>query len=344
MNPIHPSKRALLLGAVSTFAVACAASPEAPYVPPPSAPWTQPSGPTPVERHGKLRVQGNRIVDAHGEPIMLRGMSLFWSQWMPQFYNAECVRWLRQDWGVNAVRAAIAPYPNGWVDHPEQEMAKARAVIQAAIDIGIYVIVDWHAHGPAPDQATAFFTQIAREYGRYPNVIYEPYNEPLPQHHWDSIVKPFHERVIAAIRAEGADGLVVAGTPSWSQDVDVAAADPLADSNTAYVLHFYAGTHRENLRAKARAAMALGRALMVTEYGTVDSSGDGPIGHAETQLWWAFMEENQISYLNWSVADKEESSAILRPGASPTGGWSDDVITPSGHFVRAQIRARNAAG
>src|SRR4051812_38066252 len=44
-----------------------------------------PDGPGPVGRHGALRVAGNRIVDASGEPLQLRGMSLFWSQWS-QYY------------------------------------------------------------------------------------------------------------------------------------------------------------------------------------------------------------------------------------------------------------------
>src|SRR5688500_18518015 len=56
---------------------------------------------TPVERHGQLRVEGNRILDRHGQPVMLRGMSLVWSQCQPRFYNEDAVRWLRDDWNVN---------------------------------------------------------------------------------------------------------------------------------------------------------------------------------------------------------------------------------------------------
>jgi endoglucanase len=35
---------------------------------------------TPVERHDQLRGVGDRIVDQRGDPVVLRGMSLFWSQ------------------------------------------------------------------------------------------------------------------------------------------------------------------------------------------------------------------------------------------------------------------------
>lgn len=296
---------------------------------------------TPVERHGQLRVENGRVVDQHGAPVTLRGMSLFWSQWMPQFYNAGAVQWLADDWQATVVRAAVAVPEGGYLEHPERETAKAEAVIEAAIEAGIYVIVDWHAHQPEPEAASRFFAYIARKYGDHPNVIYETYNEPLPEHDWPGVVKPYHLAVIPHIRAHDPDNLIVAGTPSWSQDVEVAAADPLPFSNIAYTLHFYAGSHRQPLRDKALAAMDLGAALFVTEWGSTEASGDGPVDEAETRLWWDFMEEHGISHANWSVADKVETSAALRPGASGTGGWTEDQITPSGRFVRDRLREMN---
>ena len=50
----------------------------------------KPSGPGSVGRHGVLHVEGNRIVDALGEPVQLRGMGLFWSQWS-NYYAARTV-------------------------------------------------------------------------------------------------------------------------------------------------------------------------------------------------------------------------------------------------------------
>ena len=81
---------------------------------------------TPVQRHGHLRAIGNRIVDEHGRPVTLRGMSLFWSQWKPQFYRPSTIRWLRDDWKVDVVRAAMAVHHGGYMDHPAREMAKIR--------------------------------------------------------------------------------------------------------------------------------------------------------------------------------------------------------------------------
>lgn len=296
---------------------------------------------TPVERHGALRVDGNRIVDQHGDPVVLRGMSLFWSQWGPQFYNADAVRWMAEDWNVTVVRAAMAIHGDGYMDNPEREIAKVETVIEAAIAEGLYVIVDWHAHQPEPEAAAAFFARIAAKYGDRPNLIYEPWNEPLNTHGWAEVVKPYHMAVIPGIRAVDPDNLIVAGTPAWSQDVDIAAADPLPFPNVAYTLHFYAGSHRQDLRDKAQKALDLGAALFVTEWGTTEATGDGPVDEAETRLWWGFMESRGLSHLNWSIMDKDETSAALLPGAPGSGGWTDAMITPSGRLVRERLREMN---
>jgi endoglucanase len=325
----------VLLGVFALPACA-AAEPE-----PASAPIAleAPAG-SPVARHGALSVDDDKVVGEHGEPVTLRGMSLFWSQWAPQYYTAETVDWLAQDWKVSAVRAAIAAEGDDSAQqHFDREFAKASRVIEAAARNGIYVIVDWHAHRPYPEEATRFLTAIARKYGHLPNLIYEPFNEPLRDGvDWSRDVKPYHQQVVGAIRAIDPDNLVIVGSPSWSQDVDIAAEDPLDFENVAYTLHYYAATHKEPLRAKADAALAKGLALMITEFGTVEATGNGPLDRASSDAWWDWAEVNDISWLAWSIGDKDETSAALKPGTPPSG-WSEDQLTESGRLLRTRLRA-----
>lgn len=294
---------------------------------------------TPVARHGQLSIAGGRLVDARGEPVTLRGMSLFWSQWGGRFYNPGAIRWLAEDWKVDVVRVAVGVPEGGILEHPERELAKADTAIQAAIDAGLYVVIDWHAHEPEPEAAAVFFEHVARRWGDTPNVIYETWNEPLPKHGWAEVIKPYHEALIPRIRAIDPDGVIVAGTRSWSQDVDEAAADPLPFPNVAYTLHYYAASHGQDLRDKAQAAVDRGAALFITEYGTTEASGDGVMDVTASQAWWDFAERNGISHLNWSIMDKAEASAALVPGAPADGGWSDADLTPSGRLVRDRLRA-----
>jgi len=307
------------------------------------APHAQAEAQTVVQKHGQLRVQGNRIVDASGAPVQLRGMSLFWSQWMPKYYTANTVKWLRDDWKITVIRAAMAVKPDGYEKNPEAERKKVIAVVDAAIALGIYVIIDYHAHTAHDNRALAqaFFADMARRYGNSPNVLYEPYNEPLDVS-WATVLKPYHEAVIDSIRAHDPDNIVIVGTRNWSQQLAEAAANPIRRSNVAYTLHFYANTHGQSLRDDAQRALDRGAALFVTEYGTTDATGDGFVNEAATREWWAFLDRNHIGHLNWSIADKRESSAALLPGASPDGGWTDSQISASGLLVRRELRAKAA--
>ena len=104
-----------------------------------------------VEKHGQLSVNGTRIVDKNGNPITLRGMSLYWSQWQPAFYNASCIKWLRDDWKCTIVRPAMAVQAGGYLTNPSAEVAKVKTVVQACIDLGIYVLIDYHETGNGMD-------------------------------------------------------------------------------------------------------------------------------------------------------------------------------------------------
>jgi endoglucanase len=294
-----------------------------------------------VAEHGALKVQGNKIIDSKGQPITLRGMALYWSQWKPAFYNAQCIKWLRDDWKCNVVRASMAVTDGGYLTNPTAEMNKVRTVVQAAIDLGIYVIVDFHETKNGNqhlNEAKKFFGDLTKEFGSQPNLIYETWNEPDNTMAWATDIKPYHEAVIPTIRANS-QGIILCGTRSWCQEVDEAAANPITTStNIAYTLHFYAADHKDANRAKAKTALDKGLALMVTEGGLSEASGNGRIDTAEATKWCNFMDQNGILWTNWSLADLAESSGALKVGSSGTGGWSESQMNPSGVWVRNRLR------
>lgn len=268
-------------------------------------------------------------------------MSMFWSQWKGKYYTPEVVKWLVDDFKINVIRVAMAVDNGGYASN-KNEIEKAFAVIEAAQDAGIYVIVDFHVHNATKYQAEAitFFTEVAKRYGKSPNIIYEPWNEPV-NHSWANAIKPFHESVIAAIRKIDPDNLVVCGTKTWSQDVEEASLNPIKDVNVAYTLHYYAATHKQKLRDEAARALKNGAALMVTEYGTCESSGTGYLDLDETRKWWKFLDDNKISHVNWSVSDKNETASILKVGSTENAPWPLTDLTESGKLVREEIRSKN---
>ena len=297
-----------------------------------------------VADHGQLRVRGAKIVDKNGETVQLRGMSFFWSQWMGKYYNAEIVKWLKDDWQCNIVRVAMGVDEGGeaYIANPEIEKQKAYAVIDAAIAEGIYVIIDWHTHHGEDyiTEAKIFFDEVSKKYGDTPNIIYETYNEPLDVS-WETVLKPYHEEVIATIRNNDADNLIICGTRTWSQRVDEVIGKTIDDTNIAYTLHYYSATHDQDLRDIAQKAIDNDIAIFVTEYGITEADGGGTFNSDESQKWWDFLDENSIGWCNWSIADKEELSAALKPGASTAGEWSENDLTASGAIIRAEIKAKN---
>jgi len=310
------------------------------YSSPASSPTSESAGP--VTQHGRLRVAGTKIVGKDGHPVSLAGMSFGWSQWeAAPYYNAAVVKWLKQDWKCGIVRAALGIDPAGYLSKPEENEARVCAVIDAAIAADLYVIIDWHDHHAHehPKLAVEFFQRMARHYCRYPNVIYEIYNEPRDEVTWSRDVKPYAEQVVAAIRKVDPEGLIVVGSARWSQDVDLVAQDPLQATNVAYTLHFYAGTHKQWLRDKARIAMDKGLALFVSEWGMCNADGGGGIDEASTQEWLAFMREHQLSHCIWMISDKVETVSVLRPGAARKGNWREQELTEYGQKARSCIRA-----
>ena len=301
---------------------------------------------TPVSRHGHLSVVGPHIRGQHGRVTSLAGPSFFWSNtgWaQDRFYTAGAVQTFARDWNAGIVRVAMGAQNDGsFLQDPQANARRMETVVDAAIANGLYVIVDWHSHQAEQNTAEAvrFFTALAKKYGHTPNLIYEIYNEPLDTTDWARTVKPYAETVIRAIRRVDPDNLIIVGTQSWSQNVHTAADNPIrGHRNILYALHFYAASHKGELRQKAQYAINKGLPLIISEWGSVTYSGDGHMDVAETRAWMNFARRNGLSHLNWAVSDKNESSSMLRRGANSHGGWTARDLTPSGRMARDIMRS-----
>ncbi len=298
----------------------------------------------PIVRHGQLAVAGNRIVDHNQKPVSLAGPSLFWGNkgWGgDKFYTAAAVRYAKNEWKADIIRVAMGADARGGLLYDwDGRMQKVRNVVDAALAEGLYVIIDWHSHHAENnlEAAQRFFRQMATDYGKHPNIIYEIYNEPLPETDWSKTIKPYAEAVIATIRSVDPDNIIVVGTQSWSQDVDKAADDRIAGPHIAYALHFYAGTHAQELRDKALYALRKGVALFVTEWGAVNADGDGAVAREETQRWMDFIRQHHLSHCNWAFNSKDEGASTFKPHTNPTGPWSDQDLTEAGLLAKDIIQ------
>jgi endoglucanase len=347
------------------MAIGCASGPRVVVVPATVA--TVP----PVDKYGRLQVIGKHLCDSKGTPVQLRGMSTMGLQWAGDVVNDKAFTALARDWNADVIRLALYVGEGGYATHPDLKQLVWQG-IDLAIAHGLYVIVDWHVltpgnpNDPVYAGAKAFFDEVSRKYGKVPNILYEIMNEPNGQVDWSADLKPYAERMVATIRANDPEGIILIGSGNWSKDIDVAAADPVQGKNLMYTFHFYAGSHGESLRSKVRTALDRGAAVFCSEWGTSEASGTGGPYLRAAEEWLKFLDLNIIGWTNWSLCDKSETSAALKSLADalkegnkalierdsllvpetlgPEGYpiWGPDELSASGRFVRAQLRARAA--
>uniref|UniRef100_A0A915MVC4 Glycoside hydrolase family 5 domain-containing protein n=1 Tax=Meloidogyne javanica TaxID=6303 RepID=A0A915MVC4_MELJA len=122
---------------------------------------------------------------------------------------------LKCAWNANAVRTAMGVESTGcqkpgYLDLPNVERDKVEAVVQAAIKLDMYAVVDYHTEKAQEflDKAKEFFTYFASKYGKYPNIIYEPFNEPTTD--WKT-AKAYHEQIVATIRTYDKNNMITLG-------------------------------------------------------------------------------------------------------------------------------------
>ena len=304
---------------------------------------------TPVSQHGQLSVNGANIVDKNGKVFKIKGMSTHGIMWedFSDILTKDSLKVLRDDWKVNTIR--IAMYTEEWGGYctengkyQAQAKQKVKTGVENAKSLGMYAIIDWHVLNDQnpnnhKNEAIKFFTEMAKTYKDYNNVIYEICNEPNGGTSWNTI-RTYAGKVIRTIRKYDKNAVILVGTPNWSQDVDVAAEKPLKGyQNIMYTLHFYAGTHGSWLRDKAQKALDKGLPLFVSEFGISDASGNGNLNKTEGNAWIRFLNKNKISYLGWSLCNKAESSALIKSSVSKTTNWTSKDLTDWGRWLKSKF-------
>jgi len=320
----------------------------------------------PVSHFGKLVVCGNNICGektGNSTPVFFKGPSLFWSDGDgAPYYRQEAVDWLVDNMQIGVIRAAMAIRYYGenseevnkaggvwgyYFDKPKQK-GLIKAVIDAAIENDIYVIVDWHSHVAhnETDLARTFFVEIANEYKDVPNIIWEVYNEPMGAS--EDQVNTYAKSIITALRGANNRNLVLVGSPSWSQKPNSQASKYGASSaqsdNVAFTFHFYAVTHPQSggIGNEASSARTAGYAVFATEWGGTSADGDGNFESGPSKTWTDWLDQNKISSCMWSASAAKkknntsavQASSIFKLTANPSNLSQSDLTDGSGSYFK----------
>ena len=307
---------------------------------------------TPYEIHGALKVDGTNIVDANGDSFQIAGVSTHGLAWFPDYVNKDAFLSIRDDWGANTIRLAMytAEY-GGYCEGGNKDNLKAlvKSGVNYATDLGMYVIVDWHIlHDLDPNKyksdSIAFFDEMSKEFKDQDNVIYEICNEPNGGTSW-SQVKSYALEVIPVIRANDPDAIIIVGTPNWCQYVDDAANDPITEyDNIVYAVHFYAETHRDDIRNRMTTAINKGIPVIISEFSICDASGNGYNNIEQANVWIDLLDQYNVGFVAWNLSNKPESSSLISSGCQKKYGWTYDELSESGKWLVGVLNEHSDQG
>ncbi|MDE6055187.1 MAG: glycoside hydrolase family 5 protein [Lachnospiraceae bacterium] len=331
---------------------------------------------TEVGKHGKLHmadVDGYTapvIVDKDNNPYQLLGVSTHGLSWFPQYVNKDAFQTFRDYWGVNLIRIAVYAHEgeNAYVNQYAKELTETEGHdyiegqnqkyndkliqegVQAATDLGMYVIIDWHVLNYNPNEdledASAFFKKYAEMYKDYDNVIFEICNEPTGTEWFDGSDNDLYSyctKLTNVIREYGSDAIVICGTDSYSSKVDEVAGHLLEDKNTIYTCHFYSASHYAEPMKKLTDALADGVPVIVSEYGVCTASGDGRYDVENADEWLNTCDKNNVSYACWAISNSYESAAYFQENLEKyDGNWIEDDLTTTSKYIINRYNDRKA--
>lgn len=294
----------------------------------------EPSGTEGTEEFPRLHVEKNTLADAAGNDVQLTGMSSHGLLWYPEYTSAAAMLTLKS-YGANVFRIAMyADDPDGgYLQKKEESLQLMYLAIENAISAGMYAIVDWHVLNDAnplnhQTQAIEFFQEITSHYGNCPNLLYEICNEPNGSTTWDDIYA-YASAVIPVIRANAPDAVILVGTPNYSYSVQAAIAKPLEFDNIMYSFHFYAGLHSDTYGEILDDCEKNNIPVFVSEWG-IAANGKWEPAISEGERFATVLNRRHISWVAWSLCNKEEIFSAILPECEKLSGWTLDDLTETG--------------
>ena len=207
-----------------------------------------PQAPSPVEW---LQVEGNKIVNSSGKPVILRGVNIENREW--EWSTSPTIEYERraipaataappQGWGANLVVLAVASGPINrneqlYLDHLDELVALAKA--NDAYTLLVYRYPEPNDDQPnMPDHAAKdAMASLADRYGDEPAVLYGLQVEPHDVS-WSEL-SPRFVSMIDAIRANNPVALVFVPGTGWGRYTHHALESPIERDNLVYKTHPY---------------------------------------------------------------------------------------------------------
>lgn len=290
-----------------------------------------------VSENGKLSVKDGQLVNEDGKIMRLKGMSSHGLMWYPEYTNYRSLKTIR-DYGANVFRIAMYTEQNkGYIYNSEESKKILLNTIENVLGADMYAIVDWHTlkdNNPNVniEKAKEFFDEVSRRYKDEPGVIYEIFNEPSGDTSWQDI-KDYANTIIPIIRKNSPNSIILVGTPNYCVDLKSPTNDPLEYDNIMYTYHLYTGSCEGGYKYLIEEAIKNNIAVFVSEWGLSPEKGSNNIDFNKATEFLDYLKNNNISWVNWSLSNKDEPYSAINPNVEKLSGWDLNDLTESGKFI-----------
>jgi endoglucanase len=264
-------------------------------------------------------VNGNTVCTPQGKPHLLHGVDRPSLEWAVTGQNLSAADFASMaTWHANVVRVALDQ--DFWLeDSPHYAATYAPLVdqvVQWAELAGIDVILDlhWSDQGDytvTPGQQTMadthslqFWKEVAARYKGDGRVFFELYNEPhdVSPAVWLSggqagFTVVGMQQLHDAVRAAGADNLVIVGGLDWAFDLSQVQDYPVVGYNILYATHPYNTADRQPGTWYLKwGYLAATSPVVATEFG----DGTGSCSPTWDQELISYADQNHVSWTAWA--------------------------------------------
>ncbi len=241
---------------------------------------TEPAAPARPGSFTALHVEENRIVDADGADVILRGVAVVdpligrASRYSPNPSERD-IETLAVEWNAGIVRVPM--HPDLMSNHPTYLRDFVDPLVEGAGDRELYLLLGYHAHGnpltgevedtpwgyeppwngnpydPDLGLALASLTEIAARYRDKPWVLYSVFNEPafISWSEW----RPVAEQLVDTVRDQHPEALILVSGVDFASELDGALSDPVRRDGIVYEIHPYPWVGESWKKVVARLSM-----------------------------------------------------------------------------------------
>jgi hypothetical protein len=300
-----------------------------------------------------LHVSGNKLVNASGATVRLKGMNIPSLEWSNGGENVmQSVNTAINTWKATLIRLPVSQdrwwgaAASDWTgpDNVSAYRGLVDQVISTASAAGCYVLVDLHwsdegvwganmAQHDMPDNNTSpVWNDIASRYKNNPAVLFDAYNEPhdVSWSVWrnggwvsegNGYNTPGMQSIVNTIRGTGAQNVIVVGGLDWAYDLTgVANGYAISSSNIMYGAHVYPWKSNWDQYVSVAAGS---NPILIGEFG--DNSSDNYTSWMPSILGW--MDSHNYSATAWSFHPTSTPCLISDWNYTPTYWFGTYVKT-----------------